>query len=213
MSNTKNINLHSDKYFDLWIDIGEYDKMITSDEHFGNVNPIHYEIGCGNGHFLLEMAIRYSNINFIGIDIKNKRFLKSIKKAMTLGLKNLKFIKGDGIRVLKNCFQDDYLDTVYINFPDPWYKRRHVKRRIYNKSLQDMIYLKLKTAGKILFVSDWYDYICQVNGLLKQSSCFFNNFNEDYVNDYERYPASIYEEKWRKEGRKIYFISYSKQNI
>ena len=92
---------------------------------FNNNKPIYIEIGMGKGNFIIENAIRYKDINFIGIEKYDSVIVRAIQKSNELELDNLKIIRMDA-KNLEEVF-DKEIDTIYLNFSDPWPKDRHVK--------------------------------------------------------------------------------------
>jgi tRNA (guanine-N7-)-methyltransferase len=124
---------------------------------FNNNNPIHIEIGMGKGKFILENALRYPNINFIGIEKYDSVIVKAIEKIEDYKLNNLKLIRCDAL-ILNDIF-DKEIDTIYLNFSDPWPKERHSKRRltsnvflnIYDSLFKDNKTIIMKTDNRKLF--------------------------------------------------------------
>lgn len=97
-------------------------------EEFGNKNPIHLEIGMGKGNFLIGMAKKYPNINFIGVERYTGVLARAINKINQEEIKNIRVINIDAIK-LDEVFNHE-IDTIYLNFSDPWPKKRHAKRRL-----------------------------------------------------------------------------------
>ena len=95
---------------------------------FNNNNPIYLEIGMGKGKFLLENALKYPNINFIGIEKYDSIIALAIKKIEKYELNNLKLIRIDAYEI--NDIFNREIDKIYLNFSDPWPKPRHAKRRL-----------------------------------------------------------------------------------
>ena len=95
---------------------------------FNNSNPIYIEIGMGKGDFILGNAIKYPNINFIGIEKFDSIMALAIKKIEQYDLPNLKLIRMDALSI--NDVFDREIDKLYLNFSDPWPKDRHAKRRL-----------------------------------------------------------------------------------
>ena len=110
--------------------IGKYKEV------FNNDNEIHIEIGMGKGDFIIGMAKKYPNINFIGIEKYESVMVRAIEKLEELELSNLKLIRMDAIDINK-VFNKE-ISTIYLNFSDPWPKKRHAKRRLTSD-----IFLKL----------------------------------------------------------------------
>ena len=147
-------------------------------EYFGNDNPIYIEIGMGKGDFIIENAKRYKNINFIGIEKFDSVIVRAIQKSNELELDNLKIIRVDANK-LCDIF-DKEIETIYLNFSDPWPKDRHAKRRltspifldIYSKIFKDRNRIVQKTDNVNLFeyslsslVDYGYDIVYKTNNL------------------------------------------------
>ena len=110
--------------------IGKYQTLFNSD------NPINIEIGMGKGDFIIGMAKNYPNINFIGIEKYESVMVRAIEKLENIDLPNLLLIRMDAIEIDK-VFNKE-INTIYLNFSDPWPKKRHAKRRLTSE-----IFLKL----------------------------------------------------------------------
>lgn len=95
---------------------------------FNNNNPISIEIGMGKGDFIINMAKKYPKINFIGIEMFDSVIVRAVQKLENENIPNLKLIKMDA-KEIENIF-DKEIDTLYLNFSDPWPKKRHAKRRL-----------------------------------------------------------------------------------
>ena len=123
---------------------------------FINNNPISIEIGTGKGDFIIDMAEKYPHINFIGIEKYESVFIRALEKIDEIP-PNLRFICNDA------RFINDYIkikiNNIYLNFSDPWPKKRHEKRRLtsqdfldlYEKLFDQEINIYLKTDNKSLF--------------------------------------------------------------
>ena len=107
---------------DPFIYLGKYQQL------FNNNNPIEIEIGMGKGDFIIGMAMKYPNINFIGIEKYESVMVRAIEKLNDLELPNLKLIRMDALNIDK-VFNKE-VNTIYLNFSDPWPKSRHYKRRL-----------------------------------------------------------------------------------
>ena len=103
---------------------------------FTNNNPIHIEIGMGKGDFIIGMAKKYPNINFIGIEKYESVMVRAIQKLEDLELPNLKLINMDA-KEINEVFSHE-ISVLYLNFSDPWPKTRHAKRRLTSE-----LFLKL----------------------------------------------------------------------
>lgn len=136
---------------DPYINKGNWNKV------FNNSNPIYIEIGIGKGKFIVENAIKYPNINFIGIEKYDSVLVRAIQKSNELELNNLKLVRMDAKRI-EEVF-DHEVDRIYLNFSDPWPKDRHYKRRLtsyvfldkYEHIFKNNKYIIMKTDNIDLF--------------------------------------------------------------
>ena len=128
-------------------------------EEFGDDQPIMLEIGMGKGDFLIGIAEAHPEWNFIGIEKYESVLVRAVQKLDELELKNVRVINIDAIDV-HNIF-DAEIDTIYLNFSDPWPKKRHYKRRLtyrdflieYDKIFKDNSKVEMKTDNDSLFES------------------------------------------------------------
>lgn len=99
---------------------------------FKNNNPIDVEIGMGKGDFIINMAKKYPNVNFIGIEMFDSVIVRAVQKLDMKDISNLKLIRVDANEI-ESIF-DKEINTIYLNFSDPWPKKRHAKRRLTSDS-------------------------------------------------------------------------------
>ena len=119
---------------------------------FGNNNPIYVEIGMGKGDFIIENAKRYKNINFIGIEKFDSVIVRAIQKSNELELDNLKIVRIDANKL--NEIFDKEIDTIYLNFSDPWPKDRHAKRRLTSEVFLDIYDKIFVSRNRIVMKTD-----------------------------------------------------------
>ena len=118
---------------------------------FNNNNPIHIEIGCGKGKFITSLAQKNKNINYIAIEKVEEILYKTVLKLDKEG--SLKIILGDGNDLLE-YFAEDEIERIYLNFSDPWPKKRHHKRRLTSDDFLDKYRIVLKNQGKLILKTD-----------------------------------------------------------
>ncbi len=176
---------------------------------FNNDNPIHIEIGMGKGHFIVENAKRYPNINFIGIEKFDSVIVRAIEKIEAENIPNLRLIRMDATTI-NEVFEKE-IDTVYLNFSDPWPKVRHAHRRLSSKKFlqrYDTIFkgnkhIIMKTDNRHLFefsVQEFTDYGYKIDKLC------LDVYNEGIENNI----PTEYEMKFSSKGFPIYMIEISK---
>lgn len=169
---------------------------------FNNDNPINLEIGMGKGDFIINMAIKYPNINFIGLELHTNVIARATKKLREYDLNNLKLINANALE-LSEVFNHE-IDLVYLNFSDPWPKKRYAKRRltseiflnIYDNIFKDKKEIKLKTDNTLLFESSLVS--------MSNYGYIFDEVSLDY-NDEDNVETE-YESKFRKMGIKINYL-------
>lgn len=172
---------------------------------FNNDNNIEVEIGMGKGKFIIEKAIQNPNINFIGIEKYDSPLVSAVKKLEELEINNLKLICLDALGI-EEVF-DHEIDKIYLNFSDPWPKKRHAKRRLtssiflnkYESLFKDEKHIEMKTDN-----DDLYDYSCE---------SFIEN-GYDIVKTDTNYLDTIrteYEDKFISLGKNINYISVVKK--
>lgn len=120
---------------------------------FANDNPIHIEIGMGKGKFITELALRNSEINFIGIEKYSSVLIRAVDKRRELDIDNLVFIRMDA-EYIKDVFGENEVSKIYLNFSDPWPKDRHAKRRLTSRQFLARYDSILKKDGTIEFKTD-----------------------------------------------------------
>lgn len=122
-------------------------------EKFGNNNPIRIEIGMGKGQFIMEMARRNPEINFVGIEKFSSVLVRGIEKQQVEQLTNLLFVRMDAENIEK-VFDKNEVDYIFLNFSDPWPKDRHAKRRLTSVNFLNRYINILSETGGVTFKTD-----------------------------------------------------------
>lgn len=122
-------------------------------EVFGNDHPVRIEIGMGKGAFIMEQARRNPDINFVGIEKYSSVLLRAIQKQEEEKLPNLKLIRMDA-EYITDVFAPSEVDTIYLNFSDPWPKARTAKRRLTSRNFLAHYDKILKPSGTVEFKTD-----------------------------------------------------------
>ena len=124
-------------------------------EYFGNENPIHVEFGCGKGGFITQLALRNPQINYIAAERAETVVYKACKKANASEEvpNNLRFLYFDVVNC-KEIFEEGEVDRIYLNFSDPWPKKRHANRRLTYREFLEKYSHVLAKGGEIHFKTD-----------------------------------------------------------
>ena len=111
------------------------------------------ELGCGKGRFTSEVAEQHPNILYLAIERVPDAMVIAMERCFAKGLTNVFFIDGDAVQ-LRNYFDFDEVDRLFINFCDPWPSNRHARRRLTHKDFLILYRGILKTGGQIHFKTD-----------------------------------------------------------
>lgn len=122
-------------------------------EKFKNNNPIYVEFGTGRGKFITTLAKQNPDVNFIAFEIKEEVLIKGVEKADESKLNNILFAWADVSNVL-DYFEEGELSRIYVNFCDPWPKKRWAKRRLTHSNFLNKYKLLLNKDGEVHFKTD-----------------------------------------------------------
>jgi len=125
---------------------------------FGRVAPLEIEVGSGKGLFLRNAARSQPAVDFLGIEIAHKYARFAAAGLVKAGLPNGRVVSGDGTRIFAELIADDSLAAVHVYFPDPWWKKRHRKRRVMNETFVQQIERTLMPGGALHFWTDVEEY-------------------------------------------------------
>ncbi|EGD28991.1 MULTISPECIES: tRNA (guanosine(46)-N7)-methyltransferase TrmB [Streptococcus] len=175
-------------------------------EIFGNDHPIHVEVGSGKGAFVSGMAKANPDINYIGIDIQKSVLSYALDKVLATDVPNIKLLWVDGSD-LTDYFEEGEIDRLYLNFSDPWPKKRHEKRRLTYQSFLSTYQQILPENGEIHFKTD-------NRGLFEYSLVSFSQYGmklkgvwlDLHASDFEDNVLTEYEQKFANKGQVIYRV-------
>jgi tRNA (guanine-N7-)-methyltransferase len=179
---------------------------------FENNHPLKLEIGFGNGNFLIDMAIREPQSNFIGIDFYHKGIRKVVTRMDRLHIKNIRVAYGNASEKIPILFEEGELSEIFINFPDPWPKKRHHKRRLIKPQFVETLASKLAPQGKVRIATDFESYAQEILEVM-QANTQFRNPHEDmgFLHERNDIPKTKYEKTFLDAGKKIYYFEFSKE--
>ena len=166
---------------------------------FSNDNEIRIEIGMGKGDFIIGNALKYPNINFIGIEMQDSVISRAVQKVNELNIDNLRLIRIDA-RLLEDVF-DHEVDLIYLNFSDPWPKNRTAKRRLTHERFLDVYENVFRKEKKIFFKTDNQSLFEFSIESLSNYGYKLKNVRLDLHNsDYEDNIMTEYEKKFSEKG-------------
>lgn len=130
----------------------------NSEALFGRTGPLEVEVGSGKGLFLRSAAAAQPGIDFLGIEIVVKYARFAAAGLATRELGNARVVAADALRVFRELLPSECLDAVHVYFPDPWWKKRHKKRRVMQESFIEQIERTLRPGGLLHFWTDVEEY-------------------------------------------------------
>jgi tRNA (guanine-N7-)-methyltransferase len=187
----------------------DFEPALAWSNLFGDAKPIELEVGSGKGLFLLNAAAREPSVYYLGIELSRKYALFAAERLARRGQMNARVWCGDAKVVLARVVPEASLRAVHVYFPDPWWKARHKKRRVFTGALVQEIVRTLSPGGQLNVASDVAEYFGVIQGLIAASERFQEvelpepacpAGEPDYLTNFER--------KYRLEGRSIYQARY-----
>lgn len=176
---------------------------------FASPGPVELEIGPGKGLYLANAAQARPSHNFIGVEVAKKYGIRAADRVARLGLTNVRLVLGDGKRFLREFVPGASLHALHLYFPDPWWKKRHKKRRMFNESFVEDARRTLVLGGELHLATDVEEYFGVMSETMLEQPDFTPielpllgppQHNLDYLTNFER--------KYRMEGRPIFRASY-----
>ena len=139
---------------------------------FGNTNPVEIEVGMGKGLFLLTSALARPDTNFFGIEIVRKYQLYATTRFALRKLPNVRTVCADARWVLRQFVPPGSVSAVHVYFPDPWWKARHKKRRVFTPGFAADAARVLREGGRLLIASDVEEYFGVMTGIIRAMPAF-----------------------------------------
>ncbi len=149
-------------------------EYIDFDKAFGRSASLVVEIGFGMGVSFCEMAKNDPLRNYCGIEVHPPGVGSCLKLIEEQGLTNVRIIHFDAFEVIKKCLRPESVDILQIFFPDPWPKKRHIKRRLINDDFIAMVAPVLKHGAEVRLATDWQEYAEQMLDVMTRADGFSN---------------------------------------
>jgi len=180
---------------------------------FGNDRPVELEIGCGKGGFLLQQARKNPHRNYFGIEWANKYYKYASDRMVRWGVQNVRLMRADARHLMIHHIPPDSLDALHVYHPDPWPKRRHHKRRLFQPEFVEAAVRALKPGAIWAVQTDHAEYFEIIRSLLlARPELRAIPFEGAVCFDAEQSPRTNYEVKYLREGRRIFRLACTKRN-
>jgi tRNA (guanine-N7-)-methyltransferase len=173
---------------------------------FGNDHPVEIEVGCGKGLFLLTQSQARPQVNFLGVEIERKYALFTAARLAKRALPNVRIACSDARWLFQERITPASASAVHVYFPDPWWKNRHRKRRLFTAEFVGSIDRVLQPGGKLHFTSDVQVYFEESLQLVAA----MRSLQPAPVPEVEADGMTNFERKYRIEGRPIYRAVFEK---
>ncbi len=183
--------------------------MFSEEQLLGFMKPYYLEIGSGKGQFLVDMAKKYPDKFFIGLERNVTCCGFTAKKLVEEEIQNAKlmFINAD---ILMDKIPDNSIEAIFLNFSDPWPKKRHHKRRLTADRYLANYYRVLKSGGRLIIKTDNVELFAFTLENLENSPFKLVSKTDDYQ-DYDEFDSMTeYEQSFREEGTPIHRIVLEK---
>lgn len=177
---------------------------------FPNSHPILVEIGFGNADYLIHLAETRPDHNIIGLEISSQSMTKAERKIEARGLTHVRPIHATAETALAHLFEPQSIQEFHINYPDPWFKKRHSRRRLIKRETVDLLTSRLVIGGKLLLATDIVAYADMAHEVLANTDGLTNMLDMPWANDLEGRFRTKYEMKGYREGRPAHFFIYQR---
>jgi tRNA (guanine-N7-)-methyltransferase len=178
-------------------------------EVFGNDHPVELEVGSGKGLFLANAAAARPGHNFLGVELSRKYARSAVERVAKRRLGNVRVVAGDARLFLARSVPPASLRAVHVYFPDPWWKARHKKRRVFCDPLVADVGRGLEPGGDLWVATDVEEYFGVIRALVAGHPRFRERpFPEPKSPEHELDYLTNFERKYRIEGRPIYRVRY-----
>ncbi|WP_437223879.1 tRNA (guanosine(46)-N7)-methyltransferase TrmB [Planctomicrobium sp. SH661] len=178
---------------------------------FGNDNPVEIDVGCGRGLFLFHASAANPNINYLGIELDYKEGRRGARRLQKLQAPNVRVLGGDVFYAFKKFITPHSVEAIHVYFPDPWWKRKHRGRRVFNDQFVDLAAGLIRHQGLLHSWTDVEEYFGVISGLMDHHPEFVTlpppeerapEDDMDYQTSYERKKRRlglpIYRGKWQR---------------
>lgn len=191
---------------DIWDQLYQGIKLcpIEPSNIFGNTAPVNIEIGMGNGDFIRNYAESMPNENWVGLEVYKKIFNKAARKIGKSGLTNIRILQFDAALILR-IMKESSINRVFVNFPDPWPKEAHKRRRLLKPMFIKLIADKLVNNGELHIATDHEGYAEEITENLSQVPGIVSAFDKPCLPELTDYFPTKYFRKFCNTSGAFFF--------
>ena len=187
---------------------------IDFDAAFGRHAPLSFEIGFGAGDALLARSAARPEWNHVGVEVHRPGIGRALILAEQRELSNLRVLSRDAVDILREQVAPHELDEVVIEFPDPWHKTRHNKRRLVQPEFAALLATRLRAGGQLLLATDWAPYAQHMREVL-DAAAEFENLSTDggFMPRAVLRPLTRFEARGARLGHEVFDLAYRRRAI
>lgn len=175
--------------------------------------PLIVEIGFGRGEYLRHLAEAEPTRAHVGVEVSFKRVLKMARRVARSDESNLRLICATGEQVIREVLEPGSVGTFWVNFPDPWPKKRHHKNRLLQAPFVTQLARRLVPGGLLHIATDHEEYAEAIDDVLRGEPLLENTLGVAYLDDVPDRIPTAYELEWRAEGRSLHFWTYRRRQL
>ena len=190
------------------------DSPVDFDRLFGRTALRVLEIGFGNGECLIELAMRFKDLDFLGVDVHEPGVGRALIEIAKNDLSNVRLFCHDAVEVICDQVPEASLAGVNLFFPDPWPKKRHHKRRLVQGKFVRFVAAKLRAGGFFHIATDWSDYAEHIRDTVNACHHFANVSPTDaYIERPDTRLVTHFERRGKELGLEAWDLLFLRNNL
>jgi tRNA (guanine-N7-)-methyltransferase len=174
--------------------------------------PLVVELGFGRGEFLRALAAAAPAVAHVGVERSHRRTLKLARRIAKTEERNLRLVEATAQELVTEALDEASVSTFWVNFPDPWPKKRHHRRRLLQPGFVALLAARLVPGGLLHAATDHAGYAEQIDAVLSAEPRLENALAAPFVPEVPGRPCTAYEAMWRAEGRALHFFTYRRRS-
>jgi tRNA (guanine-N7-)-methyltransferase len=164
------------------------------------------DVGFGRGEFLRALAAAAPGVAHVGVERSHRRVLKMARRIAKTEERNIRLVEATAEELLRDALAPGSVSAFWVNFPDPWPKKRHHRRRLLRPEVVALLASRLEPGGALHVATDHAGYAEQIDEVLRAEPALENALAEPFVAEVPGRPVTAYEAMWRAEGRPLHFF-------
>jgi len=174
--------------------------------------PLVVEIGFGRGEFLRALAAAAPGVAHVGVDRSYRRVFKMARRIAKTEERNIRLLEATAEELVEGALDEASVASFWINFPDPWPKKRHHRRRLVQPGFVALLAARLVPGGELHAATDHAEYAEQMHAVLSAEPRLENALAAPFVAEVPGRLCTAYEAMWRAEGRPLHFFTYRRRS-